>query len=70
MRTRFICTTCFRAGRIVSVESTDKPTEAEVHKAHKGYGLGVGNHTPAEMRVPRRPIRRIELALGRTLEEE
>ena len=61
---RFICTTCFRAGRIVSVVSTEVPTESEVHKAHKGFGLGLGSHGPDEMRIARRPIMRIELVLG------
>ena len=66
MRVRTICTTCYKAGRIVSVVSEGAPSEAEVHKAHRGYGLGLGNHGVAEMKIPRRPIKRIELVLGWT----
>lgn len=46
---KYICSTCNLAGREVAVNSATPPTQAQVHKAHKGFGLGLGNHGPADM---------------------
>lgn len=47
---RYICKTCHKAGRVVEVVSDDgRPSEYETHAAHKGFGLGVGNHTAKDM---------------------
>lgn len=41
----YICNTCRKAGRNVLVEPAEfGPTERDVHKAHQGFGVGLGNH--------------------------
>lgn len=46
----FICATDARADRTVRVQTSGRtPTEAEVHHAHQGFGLGFGNHHVVDM---------------------
>lgn len=53
----FRCRTCScngdaLNGRKVEVTTTGYwPTEAETHTAHKGFGIGAGNHTAADMEI-------------------
>jgi hypothetical protein len=53
----FGCKTCsihndaLRGRKVLVTTSGYWPTEAEVHAAHKGYGIGLGDHTPTDMEI-------------------